>query len=276
MTDFFTPMPRALAHRGDSMHFPENTAVSFAAAVRLGVDVIETDVHLTADDEVLIWHDVNFSRVSGDERHISLIRKSELQGIDAGARFTPDGGKSFPFRDKGIHPLLLREALEQFPQARFNIDLKDDNPALAEAAAEIFRKANAENRVCIGSFHHDVLQDFRRAAPGVETSISKKEMVQLLCAYPFGGSVKVLKERKSRVIQIPVAHKGLPVLTKKLIRWASQREIIVQVWTINDSEEMERLFKAGVDGIFSDNAEAVVKAARDYSILAPPRQISLS
>ncbi len=276
MADFFTPMPRSLAHRGDSLHFPENTAVSFAAATRLGVDVIETDVHLTADGEVLIWHDDNFSRVSGDERNISLIRKSELAGIDAGALFTPDGGKTFPFRDKGIHPLLLREALEQFPQTRFNIDLKDDNPALAEAAAEIFRAVGAEKRVCIGSFHHGVLQEFRRAAPGVDTSISKKEMIQLLCAYLFGGSVKALRERKSRVIQIPVSHKGIPVLTKKLIRWASRREIVIQVWTINDPEEMKRLFAAGVDGIFSDNAEAVVRAARDYSILAPPRQISPS
>ena len=78
MKSFFDPMPRSLAHRGDSLHYPENTALSFAAAIDLGVDVIETDVHLTADGEVLIWHDENFTRVSGDKRQISQIRSTEL------------------------------------------------------------------------------------------------------------------------------------------------------------------------------------------------------
>ena len=110
----------------------------------------------------------------------------------------------------------------------------------------------------------------------METSISRKEMVQLLCVYPFGGSIKSLKKGDSRVLQIPVSHMGIPILTGRLIKWAARRGIIIQVWTINDPEKMKQLFRAGVDGIFSDDAAAVVKAARNYSILAPPKQISPS
>ncbi len=269
-------MPKALAHRGDSFHFPENTEISFAAAIKLGVDVIETDVHLTSDGEILIWHDENFSRISGDSRKIREIHSRELEEIDAGAFFTRDGGKTYPFRRQGIHPLLLKDALSRFPGTRFNIDLKDNNPELAEACSELFQKSRSEARVCIGSFHHKVLESFRNTAGRVETSISRKELKKQLGIYRFGGSIPVIRKGISRVIQMPEYHKGIKLLTPGLIRWAKKRDVIIQIWTVNEPARMEKLFKMGVDGIFSDDAESVVKVAAAYSILAPPRQISPS
>ena len=59
---FLSPMPRVVAHRGDSAFFPENTAEAFSSAASLGIDVIETDVHLTKDGEIVIWHDPTLER----------------------------------------------------------------------------------------------------------------------------------------------------------------------------------------------------------------------
>ena len=116
---FFDPMPRSLAHRGDSRNYPENTEPAFLAAVELGVDVVETDVHLTADGKIIIWHDDSLERVSGDPRKIRDLTTEELMAIDAGARFTRDNGKTFPYRGKGIHPFLFQDALRKIPRNTF-------------------------------------------------------------------------------------------------------------------------------------------------------------
>ena len=60
--DFLSPMPRVVAHRGDSINFPENTLEAFISGVDMGIDVIETDVHLTKDGHVVIWHDPTLER----------------------------------------------------------------------------------------------------------------------------------------------------------------------------------------------------------------------
>ena len=275
MGNFFTPLPRALAHRGDCRNYPENTEPAFRSALELGADVIETDIHLTADGKVLIWHDDNFSRVAKDSRKIWEISSEEIEGIDAGRCFSSDGGKTFPFRNRGIRPLFLQEVLQIFPEARFNIDLKDNNPDLAESCASVIRREKAAQRVCIASFHHQVLKVFRRLAPEVATSLSRRELCHLILTYRLGITIKSIRKEGVRVIQIPEYHHGLKILTKSLIRWAEKKSLFLQVWTVNDPAEMNRLFQAGVHGIFSDDAEAVIKAA-SHSILAPPRQISPS
>ena len=240
----------------------ENTAAAFQSAIELGVDVIETDVHLTKDGRVLVWHDENLEKACGDERPISEMTARDVQALDAGALFSPDGGKTFPFRDKGIHPLLLEEALAEFPLIRFNIDLKDNNSALASAAAEIFQAAGAEDRICIGSFHNRVLKDFRRACPGCATSLSRRELLLLLFLRLIGLTLPLIKKKRVRILQMPESAGPIRLLTEGFIRWCKKRELVIQVWTINDPEDMDRLFQAGVDGIFSDDARKVIAAAR--------------
>ncbi len=259
---FFDPIPRSLAHRGDSRNYPENTEPAFQAAVKLGVDVVETDVHLTADKKVIIWHDDSLERVSGDPRKIRNLTADELMAVDAGARFTRDDGKTFPFRGKGIHPFLFQDALRKFPETRFNVDLKEDIPELAYMMKKILETEKAEHRVCIGSFHHNVLKVFRGILPETETSLSKLELRKLMVYYRIGGNLDVIRKGKVRAIQIPEYHNGMKILTPAFIRWCKKRNLILQIWTVNEADEMKRLFKAGIDGIFSDNAELVRDIAR--------------
>lgn len=261
MENFFSPMPRALAHRGDSRNYPENTAPAFQAAIDLAVDVIETDVHLSAEGEVVIWHDESLERLSGDPRKIGELSLKDLEKIDAASCFTADKGKTYPFRDKGIRPQLLRECLKEFSGIRFNIDLKDNNPLLAEKCAALIRQNNAEKRVCIGSFHHKVLKAFRNFLPAAETSLSKREIIMTMLFYRLGWKPKSVRKGKCRTVQIPESYQGFRILSPGFIRWCRKNAMIIQVWTINDAEEMDRLFKMGVDGIFSDFAEEIVKAA---------------
>ena len=110
---FFDPMPKVVAHRGDSAHFPENTLHAFESAYAMGVDVIETDVHLSKDGEVVIWHDPTLDRNTNGSGMIEEHTLAELKKLDAGYTFTKDGGKTFPFRAQGVQLCTLRPKLPQ-------------------------------------------------------------------------------------------------------------------------------------------------------------------
>jgi len=262
MKGFFDPLPRALAHRGNSRGFPENTEQAFRSAVEAGADVIETDVHLLKDREVVISHDDSFERLSGDSRKIRELTAQDLQEVDAGRTFSPDSGQTFPFREKGIHPLLLEEGLSLFPEVRFNIDLKDPGADLAEAVASVIRREGAEKRVCVGSFHHGALNTFRKALPEAATSLSRREILLVLLLYRFGWIPASVKEERAQAVQIPESVGPYRILRPSFFKWCRRNKLHLQIWTVNQESRMKSLFKEGVEGIFSDDPALIARVSR--------------
>ena len=127
---FLVPMPKVVAHRGDSHNYPENTLEAFTSAVAMGVDVIETDVHLTKDGHVVIWHDPTLERNTNGSGRVEDYTLAELRQLDAGFTYTQDGGATYPFRDKGIRMATLDEALQACPTQRFNVAQQRTIPGL--------------------------------------------------------------------------------------------------------------------------------------------------
>lgn len=109
---FLSPMPRVIAHRGDSHNYPENTLPAFRSAVEMGIDVVETDIHITKDGVLVIWHDPTLERNTDGNGRVEDHTLEELRRYDAGYTFTKDGGRTYPFRGKGITICTLAEALE--------------------------------------------------------------------------------------------------------------------------------------------------------------------
>ena len=144
------PRPWLVAHRGGAALAPENTLPAFEQAARLGADAFELDVRLTADGEVVVFHDDDTARVTGQPGTIEGRTLAEVRALDAGWSFTPDGGRTFPWRGRGISPPTLREVLARFPH-RVNAEAKRDGAALAEALVAVVRAAGAVDRVCLGS-----------------------------------------------------------------------------------------------------------------------------
>jgi len=250
--DYFIPQPVVLAHRGDSLRFPENTMPAFKSAVEMKVDVIETDVHLSKDGKVVIWHEETLERISGDRRKITQLTWNEIQQIDAGALFSPDKGKTFPFKEKGITPVLLKTILNEFPNTKFNIDLKDNNLLLAEKYGQLLIELKCENRVVTASFNNKVLKHFRKLIPNATTSCTSIEVIKLLLLYK-SGFLNIPFKYKNRILQVPEYQGKIKVLSKGFIKFLHKRGFKVHIWTINDKSEMKRLLKMGVDGIFTDN-----------------------
>ena len=199
---FLNPVPRIVAHRGDSEYYPENTLPAFRSAFDLGVDVIETDVHLTKDGHIVIWHDPTLERNTNGSGTLESHTLSELKSLDAGYTFTKDGGRTFPFRGQGVQLATLDEALRALPYARFNIDLKSQEEEIVETYIRVIRENHAEERVCTASFHFGNLARLREKAPDFLTSITTKEVVPLV----FRQKLHILQRSFDRkvIFQIPV------------------------------------------------------------------------
>ena len=256
-------MPRVVAHRGDSEFYPENTLPAFLSAVELGVDVIETDVHLTKDGRIVIWHDPTLERNTDGNGRIEDHTYDELMKYDAGYTFTKDG-KTYPFRGKGIRLMLLDEALKACPESRFNIDLKSKDDKIVDEYISVIRGNHAENRICTASFHLQNLKKLRRLAPDFLTSLSTLEVAPIV----LRKKLHILPSSigNTPIFQIPTAMYGIKLIDERFVKEMHKRGATIMVWTINDENEMKRLFNLGVDTIMTDNPRLLIKTADELGI----------
>ncbi len=264
MADFLSPLPRVVAHRGDSINYPENTLPAFISAAEMGIDVIETDVHLTKDKHLVIWHDPTLERNTDGKGTLESHTLEELKALDAGYTFTKDNGKTFPFRGKGIQLCTLDEALKACPDERFNIDLKSQESDIVDIFIKVIRENRAEKRVCGASFHLDNLKKLRRLAPDITTSVTTLEVIPLLLKEKLHILPKEF--RRKLIFQVPEAQYHIRVITKHFIDEMHKRGAVVMVWTVNDEDDMRRLFTLGVDTIMTDNPRLVIKVAEEMGI----------
>jgi len=156
----FDPGARlVIGHRGAAARFPENTFAAFDYAVGLGVDAIEFDIRMTGDGVVVVIHDPTLGRTTNSAGPVAGQSAADVAQVDAGARFSPDGGRTFPFAGRGIGVPTLDELIERYPGIPLLIEIK-----VAEAAPEalrLFRRHACEDRVLIDSMDFDALKLFR-------------------------------------------------------------------------------------------------------------------
>jgi len=264
---FFSKKVRIFAHRGDSLYFPENTLAAFKSAAEIGVDCIETDVHLSRDGVCVIWHDDTLENITGEKTRVCEKTFPELQSIDAGRIFSSDGGHTFPFRGKGIHMATLEEVLNALPDMRFNIDLKDRSKKLVKEFVRIVSVCKAEERVLGASFHFENLNLLRRYMPDLPTSFSEPEALKIVLLEKT-GLISFKGKFTAAAFQAPEYMGPIKIVTRHMIRILHKKNIKIQVWTVNQKDDMYRLISMGIDGIFTDNPrllKKVIKGMEDGS-----------
>ena len=238
--------PIRFAHRGSRVLWPENTMVAFQGAVDLGYIYIETDVHVTRDGRVVVFHDDTLERLTDGTGRFADHDWDDLRRLDAAHRFAPDDG--FPLRGQGIGMPLLEEAVTTFPDRMFNIDLKQ--PGIAGAVAAEVERLGLEDRVMIGSFHDRRIRTFRRAAPGVATSAGPAEVARALARRPRPGI-------GADAYQVPERGAGMRLVTERFVQRAHDAGKHVHVWTVDDADDMRRLLDLGVDGLVTDRPDVL-------------------
>ncbi|MEU4509510.1 glycerophosphodiester phosphodiesterase family protein [Nonomuraea wenchangensis] len=234
------PGPLAFAHRGGAAEGAENSVAAFERAVGLGYTYLETDAHATADGVLLAFHDHTLDRVTDQRGRISELPYRAVRRA----------------RIAGVHEIpLMEDLLGTWPEARFNIDVKE--AAAIAPLAEAVRRTNAYDRVCLTSFSDERLV-LAKAALGrdVCSALGPRGVAALRAAAATSGYGRLLT-RLSRAgvpcAQVPVGFRGLRVTTGRLIRTAHAIGMQVHVWTVNDPARMEQLLDLGVDGIMTDN-----------------------
>jgi len=226
------PRPIPIAHRGGSLENEENTMPAFAHAVALGYRHLETDVHLTADGQVVIHHDPTLKRMTGDPRAIADLTWAELQSVR-----TP----------KGAGLMLLSNLLEEYSNVFINIETKSDQ--VVAPLVDVIQRMKALPRIGTGSFSPWRTRQLLTAL-GAD-----------LCWSPGHLSVLGLWLRGWRIplrlgtfpmVQVPCRFRGITVVTPRFVRAAHAQGIQVQVWTVDEAPEMHRLLNMGVDALMTD------------------------
>lgn len=232
----------AFAHRGGAYHPEieglENTLAAFKHAVALGYDYLETDVHVTSDGVLLAFHDRVLDRVTDTQGAIAELTFEEVRQALVGGR------EQVP---------TLAQLFDEFPRARFNIDIK--STAAVVALAEFVENREAWDRVLVGSFGPARLAQFRRLTRGrVPTSAGPIE-VALFRFLPSARLADWLTRRRVAALQVPHRRGRWVVASSGLVRRAHAVGKHVHVWTIDDPQEMHELLDRGVDGLFTDRTD---------------------
>ncbi|MEU4267710.1 glycerophosphodiester phosphodiesterase family protein [Streptomyces sp. NPDC026092] len=232
------PSPIPFAHRGGTADGLENTAAAFRRAAEAGYRYFETDVHTTADGALVAFHDSTLDRVTDTTGRIRDLPWDAVREA----------------RVAGKEPLaLFEELLEEFPEARWNVDLKAESSLIP--LVDLVRRTGAWDRVCVGSFTESrVARAQRLAGPRLATSYGVKGVLGLrLRSFGIPAAIRA----GAVAAQVPESQSGIPVVDRRFVREAHARGLQVHVWTVNDPERMNALLDLGVDGIMTDHLETL-------------------
>lgn len=250
--------PLLIAHRGGAGLAPENTLTAFLSAQRdWHADMIELDVRATADGHCVVIHDPTVDRTSNGSGEVAHKTLAELRTLDFGYRFTPDGGRTFPFRGQGVRIATFEEVLAALPDMPFTVEVKIGTAqrGLFEAIA----RHSAEGRVIAAGMH-----DADRSAFPVyrgPLSASAEQMRAFYTAHLLRlGRFSPLA---ADAVQMCEEWEGRRLLTRRLIRDLHRQGIKIHIWTVNDVPDMQRLLDWGVDGILSDFPDRLARVLHE-------------
>jgi glycerophosphoryl diester phosphodiesterase len=257
--------PVNLAHRGASALAPENSLEAFRIAVEAGAGGLELDVHMTRDGHVVVIHDPTVERTTSGKGAISEMTIDELRALDAGYGFSPDGGRTRPYRGRGVRVPTLEEVLEEFPGVAVNIDIKAAYPGVEAAVLQVLRETDAWGRALVVSTPYATVKRFRKISGGyISTGASRWE----IGVFYFLSRLRLerLLSPSYDALQVPLRHRGIPLVTPRFVRAAHARGVRVDVWTINRADEMRRLLALGVDVIMTDRPGTLAEVLREREI----------
>ena len=239
--------PVIFAHRGDSAHAPENTMAAFRLAAAKGADAIELDAKLSADGQVIVFHDETLQRTTDGAGRVRDKPALELQTLDAGWHFSEH------FRGERIP--LLSEVLEHLGNQLFiNIELRNywtPRDGLARAVCELVKQHALEGSIMFSSFLASNLKLARRILPGVPCGLIAMRGWPGLWARSFGFSFG----------DCEALHPNVADTTSQQVRRVHRLKRRIHVWTVNARMQVQRLMDWGVDGIITDDPQLVLEAA---------------
>ena len=242
--------PLALAHQGGAFD-PENvgipnTLAAFRHAVHdLGLGHIETDVRATADGVAVIIHNETLDGLTDGFGPVADYTFADLERLRVGGR------EPIP---------TLAQALAEFPDTFFNVDLKVDE--VLEPALTAITEAGAERRVCIASFsERRIRRAVRRSKQRFACSQSRIGILLVVLCPSWRWLRPIVRALAGpgAALQVPEMRGPFRVVSARSVRRAHALGKHVQVWTVDEESDMRRLMAFGVDGLITDRPDVAVR-----------------
>ena len=240
-----------VGHRGNCAHAPENTVPALREAAVLGVDAVEFDLHVSRDGQLVVIHDPTLDRTTSESGRVAERSLADLRRMDAGYRFTADGGRTFPWRARGATIPAFDDVIEALPpDLALILELK--TPAATEPLRAAIRRHGLASRIIVAGFSAQFVAPLRNE--GCAIGASTADVVRAMPAALLRRSIKPSFD----ALFIPPSHHGIPVPIGALVRSLRGSNAVTHVWTINDPVYAQRLWQKGVNGIISDDPAAIL------------------
>ena len=227
--------------------------VAFERAVRWwGADMLELDVRLSKDGHVMVIHDETVDRTTDGTGRVVDLTRDELQRLDAGARFLDLEGRP-TFRASGVTIPTFRELVRALPGMRLNVEAKEAR--VAGPLVREIRELGVQHRVLVAA-------EFEKNRDGVRDyegpwGASRHHVFWFWACHRLPGGGPYTPD--ADILQVPERHSGLTIVTPRFLDAAHARNLPVQVWTVDDPADMERLLEWGVDGIQTDRPDLLAE-----------------
>lgn len=246
--------PLVAAHRGGSLLWPENSLTAFRNALALNVDFLETDVHLTADGEVVIVHDPTLERTTTGQGPVSAMSKTALAAVRLKAL---DGA---PTAD-GVPTLASLLDLVAPARAGLLLEIKVDAdrrryPGIEEKVLEPVKARGLLDRIPIMGFQPETIRRVRELEPRAQTVLL---VTRAYVERQRAGVKDVVRwTAESGAAILGIQHSALDA---KLVAAAHEARIRVAAWTVNEESDIRRAINLGADVVISDRPDLAMKLA---------------
>jgi len=242
------PRPIIFAHRGDSAHAPENTLAAFKLAQAKGAGAIELDAKLSADGQVVVFHDKTLERTTNGAGRLREKTAQELRGLDAGGHFSEGfRGEKIPFLSEVLeclgHKLLI--------DIEFKTDGRPDD-GLVRSVCTLVKQFAAEGSVIFSSFDARSLKIAERLLPQVPRALIARPGWAGAWTRSFGFSFG----------DYAALHPYISDASPQQVQRVHRLKRRIHVWIVNAAEPMRKLFDSGVDGIFTADPQLALEVAR--------------
>ena len=282
-----------IAHQGGEDEAPSNTLFALKTSVEKGADVLEIDVHATADREIVVLHDATVDRTTNGSGRVDAMTLEEIQALDAAHWFVPGCGtchdrpeKEYIYRgyatgERKIHGKLrkqgytasdfriptLGEVLETFPEMLVNIEVKataPDTEAYEEELAALLAEHDRTSDTIVVSFLDHAVERFKVFAPDVHTATGTGQTAAFWASSQ--GPAPGAPNPRYQALQVPITFEGITVVTEEFVADAHASGFAVHVWTIDDPETMEWLIDLGVDGIMTNHPTVLEQVLEERGV----------
>ena len=244
-------MSKNFAHRGFSGSYPENTMLAFQKAIEAQCSGIELDVHLARDGRIVIIHDETADRTTDGRGFIKDMDYAELRRLDAGS---------------GEHIPLLEEYFDLAEQYNIitNVELKNSviwYEGMEEKIIALIRRRGLEDRVIFSSFNHFSILKCKKIAPEIRCGFLTGSWIIDAGAYTKRHSMECY-------------HPDFHSLSNEAVKEIHAAGIIINTYTVNRQEDMERFVSLGVEGIIT-NEPALLHDVLKGSVMPQPDKGSM-